>query len=106
MMKKTSHATRLGAATAALAVALVLSGAGPAMAAGGSGSRTCTAPKEIVGYSDQVGSGYHYFYANGTEYNTVQPAWQRGQFHSYTNLHNSSWLIYAPIVYSYGATCL
>lgn len=97
---------KIGAASSALAIAIIFSGAGPAMAAGGSGSRTCTAPREVAGYSDQVGSGYHRYYANNRDYSTIQPAYQRGKFNSYTNLLSSGWLIYAPTVYSYGATCL
>ncbi|TQO19647.1 hypothetical protein FB472_1218 [Rhodoglobus vestalii] len=104
-MTATRKMTKMGAATAALTIAIVLLGTGPAMAAGGSGTRTCNVPKSVSGYSDQVGSGYHRYYANNTDKTTIQPAYQRGKFNSYTSLRTSGWLIYAPIVYSYGTTC-
>lgn len=106
MMNRLGRGARMGAAAAALGLAIVLSGAGQAMAAGGSGTRSCPSPKEVTGYSDQTGAGWHYFASISYQVTTQQPAYQRGQFHSYTWTSSSPWTIYAPIVYSYGATCL
>lgn len=105
-MRKLSRVERLTAGAAAVGLLLAFAGTSPAMAAGGSRSRSCSTPKSVTGFSDQTGTGYHHFYASGVTYDTIQPAWQRGQFHSFTSLSSSSWLVYAPIVYSYGATCL
>ncbi|MEZ3162265.1 hypothetical protein AB1K54_17280 [Microbacterium sp. BWT-B31] len=94
------------AGAAALAVAVVVGTTLPAQAAGGSGTRTCTPPKEVALYSDQTGSGWHKYDAINTLINTVQPSNQRGQFNTFGATSSTSWTVYAVTIYSYGATCI
>lgn len=94
-----------------LAVALVTAGltlSFPAAAQAGQsgGSRTCTAPKTVALYSDQVGPGYHYYVVPGTVWTTQQPAGARGKFNSYSGSLSTAWSIWSSgTLYIAGSTC-
>lgn len=105
-----SHSIRrpvlMGATASFAAALLVLGAAAPAFAGSVSGTRTCTPPKEVALYSDQIGSGFHYYQSGQQLYTTSTPPGVRQKFNSFGGYSQSAWTVNAATLFVGGSTCI
>ncbi len=89
----------------ALTAMLVLVSAAPAHATSLSGTKTCSASLHVALYSDQIGSGFHYYQSGSQVFLTNTPPGVRKILRSQSGYSVTAWTANAGTLYSAAVNC-